>query len=204
MEQIAFVSANRDTIYLNANGFIIIMSEQDTPPIKKKKNEGMLPKMELLIIFVFFISFILWAMSKCSSTQEAYEQEDATEVVQETEKAVEEKEVAPKLDSVAISENPRKERGKTEKVTVLYVILDGLKLRSAPHLDSAIVKTLPLNTEVSFLNEVSTFKQKINLGDRVAFEPWIKVRVYTGHEGWVYGAGVHYFKPMVLDTLSNN
>jgi len=91
---------------------------------------------------------------------------------------------------------------KIEKRTVLYVLLDGLKLREGHHLDSTIVKTLKLNDEVYYLNETTDFKQKINLGDRVAYEPWVKVRAYTGHEGWVYGAGVHYFKPKaVVDTL---
>ena len=64
--------------------------------------------------------------------------------------------------------------------------------------------TLKLNDEVYFLGETTDFKQKINLGDRIAFDPWIKVRAYTGHEGWVYGAGVHYFKPkMVVDTVGS-
>ena len=83
-------------------------------------------------------------------------------------------------------------------------MLDGLKLRNGPHLDSTVVRTLKIDSEVYFLNEVTDFKQEINLGDRVAIEPWVKVRAYTGHEGWVYGAGINYFKPkLITDTISN-
>jgi len=178
------------------------MSKKTTKPKKKETAEGVLPKIELLFIFIFFLVFITWAMSKCGSVQEEYAQE--ADVKTESIEPAKPAEVTPKpVEAVKepvpiVSKTPLK----TEKVTVLYVTLDGLKLRKGHHLDSAIVKTLKLNDEVYFLNETTDFKQKINLGDRVAFEPWVKIRAYTGHEGWVYGAGVHYFKPKaVVDTL---
>jgi len=46
-----------------------------------------------------------------------------------------------------------------------------------------------------FLNEVSDSTDIISLGEGIiANEPWVKVRHYKGNEGWVYGAGVHYYK----------
>ncbi len=186
------------------------MSKKKTTTKKVKKEEGgLLPKVELIAIFIFFLSFIIWAMSKCSSTQMQYEQEAAKENKQteapakevETEKTVKktiaEAEAKGKKNKAPVKAAP-------EKVTVLYVVLDGLKLRKGPHLDSSIVRTLKLDSEVYFLNDVTSFKQEINLGDRIAIEPWVKVRSYTGHEGWVYGAGINYFKPKkITDTISN-
>lgn len=165
---------------------------------------GVLPKIELLFIFIFFLVFITWAMSKCGSVQEEYAQETAeetavAEAIKAPEPDTETKATEVPKEPVAVAS---KAPVKIEKKTVLYVLLDGLKLRTGYHLDSSVVKTLKLNDEVYFLGKTTDFKQKINLGDRVAFEPWVKVRAYTGHEGWVYGAGVHYFKPKaVVDTL---
>lgn len=178
------------------------MSKRTAKPKKKSESEGVLPKIELLFIFIFFMVFITWAMSKCGSVQEDYAQKAGVDT--ESIEAPKPTEASPKPIE-AVKEpvsTPSKTPVKTEKVTILYVILDGLKLRKGHHLDSSIVKTLKLNDEVYFLGETTNFKQKINLGDRMAIEPWIKVRAYTGHEGWVYGAGVHYFKPKVIvDTL---
>lgn len=188
------------------------MSKRPATPKKKQEEGGVLPKIELLFIFIFFLVFITWAMSKCGSVQEEYAQENKKDdALTETTKVPEEKvekEAAAKLAAAAKAKEAEVEASKTpvvkiEKRTVLYVLLDGLKLRKSHHLDSAVVKTLKLNDEVYFLGETTDFKQKINLGDRMAFEPWVKIRAYTGHEGWVYGAGVHYFKPkaVVVDTL---
>ena len=153
-----------------------------------KNTKGLLPKMEILIIIVFFTSFIIWAVSKCSTTQSEYEQK-ATKKLVET-----------PTDTLKKAQQIKKQPLLPEKRTVLYVILEDLNLRKGPHLDSAIIKKLKLNDELYFLNEVTNFKQEINLGDDViANEPWIKVRASTGHEGWVYGAGVHYYKPIKTD-----
>ncbi len=156
---------------------------------KTNKNAGgLLPKIEILIIIVFFISFIIWAMSKCSITQSEYEQKAAKKLEQ-----------AP-VETLRDTEEEKNQTLKKlvpEKRTVLYVILEDLNLRKGPHLDSAIIKRFKLNEELYFLNEVTNFKQKINLGEeQIAEEPWIKVRASTGHEGWVYGAGVNYYKPI--------
>lgn len=188
------------------------MSKKKTTTTKKKTDEGgVLPKVELIAIFIFFLSFIVWAMSKCSSTQAQYEQEATENPKQETTTTTPTKIVeapstkTPETASTVVKEKPKKTvKAPPEKVTVLYVVLDGLKLRKGPHLDSTIVRTLKVDSEVYFLNDVTSFKQEINLGDRVAIEPWVKVRAYTGHEGWVYGAGINYFKPKVItDTISN-
>jgi len=53
---------------------------------------------------------------------------------------------------------------------------------------------LVLYEEVHFLNEITPFTEKISLGTSVADEPWVKVKTKRGGEGWVYGAGVYYYK----------
>lgn len=165
---------------------------------KKEANSGMLPKMEILTIGVLFLSFLAWTIPKCSSTQQEFEKKEDKKREKIVESTPPKKEIktAPikAIDTTSVKKSVIN-RVRPEKVTVLYVVLDDLKLRKGHHLDSSIVKVLNLNEEVSFLEEVTDFKQEINLGDRMAKEPWIKVRAATGHEGWVYGAGVNYFKP---------
>ncbi|MEM6318829.1 MAG: SH3 domain-containing protein [Bacteroidota bacterium] len=180
------------------------MSNKKTTTKNEEDSGGLLPKVEIFLIFIFFTVFITWTMSKCSSTQEQYAQESADVEISTVDESTTSDQSSESTVEVAPTEPEAKIAYRSRRGTVLYVLLDGLKLRRGHHLDSTIVKTLKLNEEVYFLNEVSDFKQKINLGDRIAYEPWIKVRAYSGHEGWVYGAGVHYFKPKrSLDTLGN-
>ena len=61
-------------------------------------------------------------------------------------------------------------------------------------MDSTIITKLKLFEEVSFMDEVTSFKQRISLGPEIAEEPWVKIRSRKGHIGWVYGAGVNYYK----------
>ena len=187
------------------------MSKKKTTTKNTKAGEaGLLPKVELIAIFIFFLSFIIWAMSKCDSTQAQYEQEAIKDTEQieapiAVEKPTEKIKETPSITTTETVETAKAPiKAPPEKVTVLYVLLDGLKLRTGPHLDSSIVRTLKADSEVYFLNEVTDFKQEINLGNRVAIEPWVKVRVYSGHEGWVYGAGINYFKSKTItDTITN-
>ena len=174
------------------------MEEKTTK--SKRSSGGLLPKMEFLIIVVFFLSFIIWAVSKCDSKQQEYQDESTATATVTTDPDLSTEPPAP--DTATMPAATTTTPARPEKVTTLYVVLDGLKLRSGPHLDSTVVRTLKEGSEVFFMNETTKFKQAINLGARMAYEPWIRVRVYTGHEGWVYGAGVHYFKGEAqLDTL---
>jgi hypothetical protein len=76
----------------------------------------------------------------------------------------------------------------------LYITVKNTKLRSSPGLDGKVLGKLPLFTEVYYLNEVTPYKQQINLGKEVANEPWVRVRTARGTEGWVYGAFVNYYR----------
>jgi Bacterial SH3 domain len=76
----------------------------------------------------------------------------------------------------------------------LYVSISGLKVRTAPNLTAKVVQKLALFDEVSYQNEVTKYTQPLSLGKEMANEPWVKVRTKKGKIGWVYGAGVSYYK----------
>lgn len=80
------------------------------------------------------------------------------------------------------------------KPTPLFIWIDKLKLRSEPSLSGALLAELPLNTQVSFQNETSTFKQKITLENVEYDERWLKVKTATGQVGWVYGGGIRLYQ----------
>lgn len=169
----------------------------------KKKEKEVIPNMELALIAMFFLSFIIWTVSKCTVTQAKYEEEAISAEAKNPIK----KDSIPTANTQAIEAAskkakalpPQKTKTIIKEVTKLYVVLDQLKLRNGPTRDSAIVYQFKLNDKVTFLKQVTNFKEKINLGNRIAEEPWVKVRGPSGHEGWVYGAGVSYYQEMVLE-----
>jgi hypothetical protein len=157
----------------------------------KEKSKGVLPTLEIIIILFFFIAFLVWMVPKCKSGPDPLPQpEQLTDsLAQET-----------ATDTAAIegpvnpTPPPPPPQTRTEVVSRLYITIDGLKMRKAPELNSEVIVQLPLFEEVYFLNEVTDSTQEISLGYEVANEPWVKVRTKKGHEGWVYGAGVNYYK----------
>ena len=44
------------------------------------------------------------------------------------------------------------------------------------------------------MNEVTDSTYQISLGKEMADEPWVKVKNNRGKIGWVYGAGINYYK----------
>lgn len=188
---------------------------------KKKQTASIRPKLEVLIILVFFLSFIVWAASKCNASQI---QDQLVEMTNAEEEAVEGTEENPDgstpaegdpygatpLDPPAADPTtnpaPNTPSAKTgnstfsatadpsQNLSKLYVTIDGLNMRTGPHLDSTILYKLPLFEEVYFLNEVTDSTQKISLGTEMADEPWVKIKHKRGRVGWVYGAGVNYYR----------
>jgi len=180
--------------------------------MSKKKN-SFLPKFEVLIILVFFFSFMAWAASKCSETKALY-QDELVEEDMDTNTT----EAAGVVDSTAMAlsnvpntnnnsttttaptgvqtpaptnSNPTTNQG---KLAPLYITIDGLNMRSGPTRDSAIVLKLKLFEQVNFLGEFTDSTEQINLGYEIADEPWFKVQHKRGKVGWVYGAGVNFYK----------
>ena len=80
------------------------------------------------------------------------------------------------------------------KYSTLYVTIDGLKVRKQPNLKGEVLETLELYDQVSFLNQKSEKTEEISLGLEKVTDHWVKVRTKSGKDGWVFGAGVHYYK----------
>jgi hypothetical protein len=80
------------------------------------------------------------------------------------------------------------------KGSVLFVVIDGLKVRQEPGLKGDPVAKLALHETVTFLNQKTEWTQELNLGDQKVTDHWVKIRTKSGKEGWVFGAGVHYYK----------
>jgi len=162
------------------------------------KKDGMLPKVELIIIVVFLLSFMGWAVTRCSATKNAYQaessKEDDVQAFMDSIEAQKELDTLQSMSDIEEAPIPEVDVNQSGSRTILYVTIEGLKLRESPNLKAEILGTLSLFEEVQFMNEYTDFKEEINLGRQVVSEPWIKVRSRKGKVGWVYGAGVHYYK----------
>jgi hypothetical protein len=158
-----------------------------------EKGGSILPKIEIVIMLIFFLSFSIWAMSRCNATREKYRMEEA----QEESAAGSTLEGTPVVEAPADSTRPPEppvSAPPEQFGAPLYVTIDGLNMREEPTLKSPVILSLDLYEQVYFMNEVTPFKDSISLGKITAYEPWVKIRHRKGRTGWVYGAGVHYYK----------
>lgn len=89
-----------------------------------------------------------------------------------------------------------------QKETTLYSTIDGLNVRVRPELGAPIIGRLTLYQPVTFMNEVTDSLYQIDLGDITPTEPWVKIRLKDGKQGWVYGAGVRYYKYKLEGVLN--
>jgi len=181
-----------------------------------KKKKSLLPGLEIMIIVVFFISFILFAVPRCNEKRLEYASTNAADAPASNLGEDESSSVStvdPTPDSILVpativpavpvqaTTTPDLQTTSistpttgVENGTSLFVTIDGLNIRRGPSLDSAILNKLVLFEEVFFLNEITPFTEEISLGTTIANEPWVKVKTVRGGEGWVYGAGVYYYK----------
>jgi hypothetical protein len=159
------------------------------------KKKGLLPKVELLIIGIFFISFLAWTIPKCSSRVVHEDEEES--VTANTEASIDTvATAAPVAADTLTTTAPIAAPPRTvlSEYTSLYITINNLKMRRSPELKAEVIAQLPLFSKVYFMEEVTDSLYEINLGYEVAKEPWVKVRTKKGKEGWVYGAGVNYYK----------
>ncbi len=155
---------------------------------ESKNKKGLLPRIEMIIIAIFFVSFIFIMIPKCESDQSITDATSGTEAVDGS------------MDTLAALLPQQLEPARIERNrTVLYATIDGLNMREEPHLASPILKRLKLYEEVYYLNELTEKRQTIDWGsDIVTEEPWLKVQTDDGRIGWVYGAGLHFYKKQFL------
>jgi hypothetical protein len=88
---------------------------------------------------------------------------------------------------------PANNNGATNQ-QMLWVVIEGLNVREKPSLKAKSFGKLSLYDKVTFLGETTKETQKLSLGAVEADEPWVKIKTKKGTVGWVYGAGVSFYK----------
>jgi hypothetical protein len=86
--------------------------------------------------------------------------------------------------------------------TLLYVLINGLNIRTKPELKAKSLGKLKLNDQVFFMNEVTEAAQTVRLQDKTEVsKPWFKIKTKRGTVGWVHGSGVDFYKRKPQDGL---
>lgn len=164
----------------------------------ENKNKMLLPRVEIMVIGVLFLIFLIWSVSKCSSTRRRLAQEAEQQAIEQAEyeaSLLQKQQAATTArDSMPPQPAPSSPGAFRQTYTPLYITLDVMNVRSAPSINSSIIERLKLFDEVEFLNEVTDFREEITIGEEITREPWVKVKTPKGKVGWVYGAGVSYYK----------
>ncbi len=157
---------------------------------KKKKGKSL--NFELIIIGVFFFSFIVWSTSKCNEKRRSYRQkEEAAQTVTTGDTTKTKVALQPEPVQKPVVTKPKPV---APNLTKLFVLIDGLNLRKEPSLNAAVITKLSKGSQVYFLNEVTDFTQVVKTEDKTELEkPWVKVKTKNGLRGWVFGAYVDYY-----------
>ena len=86
--------------------------------------------------------------------------------------------------------------------TMLYVLINGLNIRSKPDLKSKVKGKLKLHDQVYFLEEATEQAQTVRLANGTSVtKPWFKIQTKRGTVGWVHGSGVDFYKRKPTDGL---
>jgi Bacterial SH3 domain len=84
----------------------------------------------------------------------------------------------------------------------LYVLINGLNVRTKPDLKAKSLGKLKLHDQVSFMQEVTDIAQPVRLADGTTIsKPWFKIKTKRGTIGWVHGSGVDFYKRKASEGL---
>lgn len=170
-----------------------------------EKKSSPVVKMEFIVFSVLLLVLLIWASNKCSRTQAEYEVADTEAASDSTQSLIDSltaltQQPAPQ-PAAPVDDGIRRDtmRGGNmeiirERVVPLYILIDGVNMRSGPGTNYGIVDRFGLHDEVYFMNEVTDSLYEINLGSITPKAPWVKVRNKKGKSGWIYGACVDYYK----------
>ncbi|RME99223.1 MAG: SH3 domain-containing protein [Bacteroidetes bacterium] len=171
----------------------------------ESKPSGLI-KFQFLLFGILFVVLLIWGSGKCSRTLDDYETERMEETIAQlrADSLARAQAEAPPAASTSAQRPTSVTQADTirggnlqiirERSTPLYVTIDGLALRAGPGLHYDVLDRLKLYEEVNFLQEVTDSLYEIKLGSITPKKPWVKVRSPKGRDGWVYGAGVDYYK----------
>jgi Bacterial SH3 domain len=77
----------------------------------------------------------------------------------------------------------------------LYILINGLNVRTKPDLKAKSLGKLKLNDQVYFMQEKTDIAQPVRLADGTTIsKPWFKIKTKRGTIGWVHGSGVDFYK----------
>lgn len=150
-----------------------------------------LVKAQFLLFGILLFVFLIWSARKCMrSTAPVAEPAAAVDSPQASQQP------APTANGVARDTiRGAQMQIVKEKITPLYVTIENLAVRTGPGQKHEIIDRLKLYDEVSFMHKVTDSLYTIKLGSQLTTtEPWVKIKTRKGREGWVYGAGVRYYK----------
>lgn len=156
-------------------------------------------RLELIVFAGFILLILIFSISRCNAKKEEMRLKMEAEAMEtriqdSLDRITKMAKTLPQKDTTPTPQPEPKVEIVREQITPLFVVLEELNMRAQPKLNGTLLARLQLYDEVYYMNEVSDFKQEFNLGGVVYNEPWIKVKNQRGQVGWVYGAGVHYYK----------
>lgn len=183
------------------------MATENTP------NSRFLP---YVLLSVVTLIFLIWALQQCGDRDDTYamiaEEKARENYIDSLNRIEQNARIQAEIDAEAEARAAALLRARTqplpgdsvirrpaaqvviERVTPLYSTINGLNVRSGPSLKNGVVARIPLYEEVIFLGERTDSLYEIDLGEITPKAPWVKIRLKNGKEGWVYGAGVSYYK----------
>lgn len=85
----------------------------------------------------------------------------------------------------------------------LEIILDKVRIRDKAGLEGEELEQLNKGTKVIFLGEISDFTDKIKLRGIQYNDPWLKIRIREGQEGWIYGGAIKFKADKAGKNLKN-
>jgi hypothetical protein len=190
--------------------------------IKKLNNARLVP---FIIMSLLTLIFLIWAIQQCDRGDGSYAmvaEEKARQTYIDSIRVVEQRaDIQQQIDAEAEARAGALLRARTQplpgdsvvrlpaaqtviqQVTPLYSTIDGLNVRSGPGMKNSKVARLPLYEEVFFTGEVTDSLYTIDLGEVTPTAPWVKIRMKDGKEGWVFGAGVSYYKYQLKGVLTD-
>jgi len=150
-----------------------------------RRNKRKFWKPEIIVITILVICFFIWAVTKMGL---------GTMVGNWFADDEPEEQIVTAVDSL---------QSKLDELRPIYVTIDNLNMRTEPTLKSSVLKKLPLHERVFFTGVMSDSTMRINIGRVIADEPWVKIIHEDGTEGWLYGAGVHFYRTSNPNAIAN-
>lgn len=178
-------------MFYNSNKYVFLC----IMATKKKESQNFLSFIERGVALVFVVLFLFWFARRCARSAQMRPQQPISKTQNlDTIKRIEE--IKPIANNTA---NRTTTICDTIVKTVVippmvYVYVEGLKLREEPYLNKTVLAELTINTTLTYLNEKTPFAQKITLDNVTYNEPWLKVQTSDNLSGWVYGGGVRFYK----------